>query len=364
MNVNLKRSIKRMNVNLKRSIKRMNAKATARRTLKKYLNYAKTPLTRYAFAVEASQLCREWNPDVAHVHDLDTAIGGLRLADNEKCALVFDSHELWLQRNEPNRNSVLRRLLRRWEASLQRRTISRAQVVITVSPGISRILEESVKGAQASHIVVRNVPSRNEDATKAAKQLQSRASEDVIAYSGRVTSGRNLELLLEACERLRRRYRLCLLGYGLKSYMDGIAKLADERGVPLEFVEAVPSAAVVPSLRLANTVFVGVEPFVESYRLALPNKFFEGVLSGRAVVAPLLEEMFEFGRDLPGIFWYDLNPESLTAALMTALDSSENWQDWLEARRTQIAWEFEAERLIGAYSELEASRKPGVNILE
>jgi hypothetical protein len=85
-------------------------------------------------------------------------------------------------------------------------------------------------------------------------------------------------------------------------------------------VGPVPSDAVASTLATADAVFVGVEPVVDSYRLALPNKFFEALMSGRPVVYPRLPEMVAVGAEFGNARDFDASSsEDLSRVLAAAV---------------------------------------------
>jgi glycosyltransferase involved in cell wall biosynthesis len=223
---------------------------------------------------------------------------------------------------------------------------------VTVAPGILEILLAKYPLDHGNACVVRNIPGDWEPIGEIAKGLKMMDTRRVIAYSGRITTGRNLELLIKTAPELGFPHRLCLLGYGPPVYIQRLVNQAKLCDVQLEIFEPVHPSSVVASLELANIVFVGVENVAKSYELALPNKFFEAILSGRPVVAPNLPEMMKFGESLPGIFWYEPSSTSLSEALTRAENSMSLPPEMIEERMEKVRWSSEARQLVDLYESL------------
>ena len=342
----IKTRLRRARTQIKTRLKKTDKRATA------YLNARLAPIRRFHFGKAAADHVIKWAPDVVHMHDLETAFAGLRAKRKTNAHLVYDSHELWLERNEPNRSRISRKLIRAWERHLEQRILRESSGIITVSPGILEDLASRHPNAADKGSIVRNIPIVDEPIGPIASLLKADDETRVIAYSGRITTGRHLELLIHASEELTFPHRLCLLGYGSDAYVSALVDQAAANGVRLEIVDPVHNTAVSPSLTLATVVFVGVNNVARSYELSLPNKFFEALLSGRPVVAPRLPEMMRFGNDLPGIYWYEPHVDSLRSALSRAESDDSLPSVVIEERQARVCWDSEARQLVELYEKL------------
>ena len=92
--------------------------------------------------------------DVFHAHDLNTLIGAYFAAKKQGANLIYDSHELYLERNrfEPY-NAIGKWMRRRVEGYL----IQRSDHVITVNDSLARMLADTYKVKLPT--VVMNTPS-------------------------------------------------------------------------------------------------------------------------------------------------------------------------------------------------------------
>jgi glycosyltransferase involved in cell wall biosynthesis len=309
-------------------------------------------LVRHRFAKAVMTPLTEWQPDVVHCHDLETTHVALRYRRREKIRFVYDSHELWQSRNSPIRRHLFSSVFKIYERMLERKCLEVSDLVITVSPGIGEILCRNDTSIAKKLIIIKNVP---QGTTQMASRRISNDnnSRPEVYYSGRITIGRNLEKLIYASSEYGLEIKINLLGYGAPAYVEKIESLAVLNNVDLKVIPAVEPEAVCRTLSNADAVFVGVDPIVESYRLSLPNKFFEALLSGRPVVAPSLPEMMNFAAGISSIFWYDPKDlNSIAESLTKATRSDFNADSIRQERDKIINWKFEAETLLSGYSRL------------
>lgn len=287
-----------------------------------------------------------WQPSVVHCHDFDTLLLGRKIAKDTKAKLVYDSHELWSGRNVPHPNSLLNRIFRRVELRQEEQALRHTDLVVTVSEGIRAHLMKL--GAESgSVVVVKNIPDIPVDSSFPAGPQS--VEEGAIYYSGRITTGRLLEQLVDAVALLPG-MSINLLGYGPADYIGTLREYAAENNVCLAVHPPVASSEVAARLRSAEVVFVGVEPLVESYRLSLPNKFFEAALSGRPVVVPQLPEILRESHSLRGFhLMEDFSSEGISKALVAATGSSFDMALAMEERAAQFNWSREAGVLVAGY---------------
>jgi len=95
-----------------------------------------------------------WRPDVVHAHDTDTLVAASRIADATGAQLVYDAHELYTDMISEFGLGGSWPVQAYWKG-VERRFVSRADAVITVSNGCAEELRRRF-GSEA--VVVRNVP--------------------------------------------------------------------------------------------------------------------------------------------------------------------------------------------------------------
>lgn len=315
------------------------------------------------FWVRAGEAAAGWGPDVVHAHDLNTLPAALRAA-GERTRVVYDSHELWRKRN---RHGQLRPLGRTVDWWLERRLIGRADLVITVSPGISDWLAREYR--LRPPLVLRNLPEAWEP-TVSGLSVRELAGLDedrrLLLYTGRITSGRGLGPAIRSLAMLPEDIHLVLLGYGDFLYIEELVRSGEREGVAdrLHVIGPVAHQEVPSAASSADVALVYIEPTNLSYRLSLPNKLFEAIQGRVPVVATDLPEIrgvvLEYGI---GELFSPGDPRGLAVAVERVLAARAVYGEGLERAARELVWEREAKRLVESYRGLvggraETSRRP------
>jgi glycogen(starch) synthase len=213
---------------------------------------------------------------VVHANDLDTLPAGYLLARKWRARLVYDAHELYSEFEAPPP-----KLTRRLTLALEGMLARRADAVVTVNDGIADELVARLRLRRRPHVVV-NAPPREERPLVTFSNGPLRA-----VYQGRLGPGRELDDLLAAAD------------------ADGVAlairiPLADANGLRAEVearglgdrvrvLDPVPPDEVLDGLAEFEVGVLFDRPQSRNSELSLPNKLFEYLMAGLAVVAPRLE---------------------------------------------------------------------------
>jgi glycogen synthase len=215
--------------------------------------------------------------DVVHANDLDTLPVGLALARRSRARLVYDAHELYSEFEAPAPR-LARRLVLLLEGALARRS----DAVVTVSDGVADELRRRLR-LSVRPLVVLNAPRR---AGVAAPQTPANGPLRAI-YQGGLGPGRGLDDLLTAADAsgvsLALRIRM--------ADPNALRSLLAERGLAerVRVLEPVPPADVLDALREFDVGLIFDRPQSRNSDLSVPNKLFEYLMAGLAVVAPRLE---------------------------------------------------------------------------
>jgi glycogen synthase len=196
--------------------------------------------------------------DIVHAHDLDTLPAGWLIARRAKARLVYDAHELYtgFDRDPPR---LWLAVARRLEGALARR----AAAVVTVSDEIADELARRY-GLARRPLVVLNCPPA-EDVTVEPHDGPLRA-----IYQAAAGPGRDLADL---------------------PAVDGVevhARVLGASSAPphVTLHEPVAPELLIAALAPFDVGLVIDRPETENARLALPNKLFEYLMAGLAVVVP------------------------------------------------------------------------------
>jgi glycosyltransferase involved in cell wall biosynthesis len=284
-------------------------------------------------------------PDLIHCNDYNTMWIGVAARRLVGSRLIYDSHELW-----PDRN--LRPEPRWWLIMCERLFVRVADRVITASPGYSE--EMARRYAIPVPPSIWNVPDMT-DVERARLPPPGRAAEhgNVAIYVGGLLRNRGIEQSIRAIAAVPHA-QLRLLGPGPPAFRAELEALVDELGVRsrVEFVPPVPSGDVVGTLAAADVGLCLIQPVCLSYRLTLPNKLFEYVLAGVPVLGSDFPVIGDFLREREAGLTVDPEDvDAIAAALVEMLEparQSELRRATAEAAAS-ISWRSERQKLVEVY---------------
>lgn len=269
---------------------------------------------RRAALKEAARLRSADATLVWHGHDLTGLIVAAAARRRWGGALVYDSHELYLEAGSAAR---LPALARKALAALERRLIRRADAVITVNGSVAR--ELSRRYGIPAPVLVMNcpeipevVPDRQTSPLRAALDLRDRP---VVLHHGGIAEGRGIRIAVEALRDLPAELALVLLGDGeLVPELRALSETDAYRGRLLLHPAVAPDVLLdwVAGADLGLVTFENVD--MNNY-FGTPNKLFECLAVGVPVVVSDFPEMREIvvSNDL-GAVCDPTSPESVRAA--------------------------------------------------
>jgi glycosyltransferase involved in cell wall biosynthesis len=233
--------------------------------------------------------------------------------------------------------------------ALQDSFYPRVSGVTTVCDGIANLLatEHYLKRRAC---VVRSTPFYIEQ--------PFRATGDVITvlYHGEIFPTRMLHIAVRSLRLWRPEFRLVLRGYADAAYLKELRQIASDAGVSSRLViePPVPFAQIVPAANQADIgYFVHLDTSPQR-RFALPNKFFEYVMAGMALVVSDMPEMARLVRK------YDLGelvPECEEEAIARVINSLDRAaidrmkQSSLKAAK-ELNWQCEKDKMLTFYEEI------------
>lgn len=216
--------------------------------------------------------------DVVHAHDVDTLPAGYLLARRFRARLVYDAHELYSEFEAPPPR-VARWLILVIERSLARR----ADAVLTVSEAVARELHIRL-GLKAQPVAVVNAPARSQYAASESSHEPLR-----VVYQGGLGPGRDLDDLLAAAQadgiELTIRIRM--------ANPSALRTAVERRGLAnrVNVAEPVSPQRAIESLTEFDVGLIFDRPRTRNSDLSVPNKFFEYLMAGLAVVVSDLETL-------------------------------------------------------------------------
>ena len=237
-----------------------------------------------------------------HANDLDTLPAGWLLARRGRARLVYDAHELYSEFEEP-----APRMARALTLRLERMLARRADAVVTVGDGVARELGSRL-GLRREPLIVPNAPARTEIAAREPSSGPLR-----VVYQGGLGPGRSLDDLLRAAVdgvELTIRIRM--------ARPDDLRAAIAARGLGdrVRVAEPVEPAGVLEALAGFDVGLIFDRPTTRNSALSTPNKFFEYLMAGLAVVAPRLETLGPLVEsERIGVVYEPGSPDALREAL-------------------------------------------------
>lgn len=262
---------------------------------------ARRILSGLSFSRQAFSVARQTRPTLVHANDWNTMWTGLAIKLGCGARLVYDSHELW-----PDRNG--RWEWRPWLLAGEALFVRAADVVITSSPGYADVLASRYRIVRP--VVVRNIPERSSysrsvspvpvgpastsldaaplDAIARARRswIEGPPAPPRVVYVGGLMPGRGLEQMIDALPLLPD-VCLCAIGPGPPRYRAGLLDRARAARVEdrVELRPPVAPGEVQSVLSGAAAGLCLIQPVCRSYELSLPNKLFEYAAAGVPVLA-------------------------------------------------------------------------------
>jgi glycosyltransferase involved in cell wall biosynthesis len=295
--------------------------------------------------------------DIYHAHDLNTLPVAYLVAKRDKAKLVYDSHELYVERNKLHPSTRLWKfLLRRLESFL----VKRADAVLTVNETLAEVMAKRYRISRPE--VVMNTPARLNESkllTKTNSTLRNTLGLspkfEVLLYVGRITFNRGLEQLIMSLGYLEDCCLVCM-GGGDEKYKEGLLSLAKETGVDQRFFffGPVPSEKVVDIAGGADLGIAAIGNSCLSYYYCSPNKLFEYMNAGIPVIASAFPELEKVVlRHKIGLTFDPSNPQDIARAARQVLKDPKTRkqmrQNALKAAKF-YNWDNESEKLLQIYA--------------
>ena len=229
--------------------------------------------------------------DVLVANDLDTLLANTWIRRLKNCGLVYDSHEYFTEVPELIHRPKVQRF---WER-IEKRCFHKADAVITVNQSIAKLYEE--KYGRSLH-VVRNIPRFDPlKNVKSRSELNLPANTNLLILQGAwINVDRGGEELVEAMQFVDNAL-LLIIGGG--DVFDVLKEMVER----LKLSDKVRIMGKIPYEELRHFTYqadIGLtldKPTSLNYTLSLPNKLFDYIHAGCAVIASDLPEVGRVVKD-------------------------------------------------------------------
>ena len=240
---------------------------------------------------------------------------------------------------------------------VNRYLLRHADAIVALGDRMRRRLVEE-KGADPRRVhVIHNwadceaiAPGPKDNAFTRAHGLVDRF---VVMHSGNVGLSQNLEVLIEAADRLRGKDRLTVAIVGDGAKRETLERMCAERRLDnVRFFPYQPKALLHDSFAGADAFIVSLKPGLEGF--IVPSKLYGILAAGRAYVAatdPSSEAASIAQKERCGVLAAPGDPDALARAIAALYDDPDRTRQMGERAR-RAAWQFDRRAAVRAYHDL------------
>ncbi|MEI8397114.1 MAG: glycosyltransferase family 4 protein [Rhodospirillaceae bacterium] len=289
-------------------------------------------------------------PEIIHANDWPALAIASRAAQSIGCEFIYDSHEFAIGEN--THRLSWRILFPPFIRAIESGLIHQSRHVITVSDRLAKLISDTYELGTIP-VVIRNTPKYRSMPFCPTGPVIS------VLYQGVYASDRCLEELIASVAHWRPDRRLLMRGIGLPDYVDSLQRLAVALGLcdRVVFLPPVKPDELIDAASEADIGIVIWPTDKPQSNFALPNKFFEYMMSGLALCVGPAAEMSELTTSYKvGLVTAGHSPEMIAATINTfeAAEIDAFKQRSLATAR-QCCWENEGRRLLGLYAPAHAN---------
>ena len=268
------------------------------------------------------QVGLEENAAVYHSHDLNTLYVGARCKRKTGAKLVYDSHELQTERNR------MTKWWRRWAAWNENRWLPYADAMIVASPSWIDINREKYGKVPDPSVSIINTPELEviDHPQDLRGELDIPADAPILLYQGSIQENRGIEPAIDAITLLPKAV-LVVVGYGY--HRPTLEADVRRRGLTdrVKFFGPIPNNELLGWTAAADIGLCNIVNSSLSYYTSLPNKLFEYIIAGIAVIG---SDSPEIGRIVQeegvGEVADPIDAESLAEATRTILSDLDKYR--------------------------------------
>ena len=284
--------------------------------------------------------------DVVHANDFDMLATGTELARRSGAKLVYDSHEIFLAPGRVIAQESYLEELRKQEGQL----IRQVSGFITVNPLVAEYLNECYKIPVKPTIIYNGAAQMASQPQPAHRPLR-------LLFLGSLQSCYHLADLLPLFKRYRGKLIFTL--YGFDGEFETICSVIEQKELA-DFITVLPPVDTNDIVATSKNFDVGlynITPAHFNARFSSPNKFFDYLAAGLAVLAPtsvpfVAQEIKKTGCGytydqqqpedlLPALDYLIAHPDEVSAMKRNAL-----------ATAPRFSWDAQKVKLVELYSSL------------
>ena len=263
--------------------------------------------------------------------------------------IIYDAHEY--AADQFSHDTQWKIWIRPLTKAIERKYIYQVDAITTVSPGICRALKNRYELSKTP-VCIRNIP-----AYKAFEfRPVSENSTIKILYQGVVAKGRGLEALIESTPLWKRNFKLVIRGPGQPDYINALGQLIVQTAsnIEIEIAPPVPYSKLMETARESDIGLMLLNNKSVHNKYALPNKLFEYMMAGLAVIVSDVPDMAEIVTNYnTGKVVKSLDPHVIAAQInaLTADQINQMKEASLKASKS-LNWEKEQHELLNTIRSL------------
>lgn len=234
--------------------------------------------------------------DAIWANDLPTLFPASKIAQTLGAKLIYDAHEIYcetLNQFFPQKSTFFKKsifqglitIMRLHGSVFEKKQTRKADLFITVNESISNYFKQLYDLSQYPTVIM-NYPSQiNTEITPYPfrDKFNWEASDFIFLYQGILNAGRGLPVLIELFHQLPKSNKLVILGNGgLEKQLKKAA--AQKQTTNIVFLDLVPLNELPSYTAGADVGFNLLEPLNLSKQMASPNKLFEYIQAGIAII--------------------------------------------------------------------------------
>jgi len=299
------------------------------------------------FWLRVIKLLDEFEPDIIHCHDLDTAPIGIYFKNQKKVPWIFDAHECYPEQMKHQVGVIIYKILK----ILEKIAIRSARFTIT----INELLAHRFQNKSDKVVIVENyfpVTDLSLPLRVTREEIAISNNKLLVMYIGGLTSGRALIPLIESTN-ITDIHQVIIAGDG--SEADNI-KHAVSKYPNSKYIGWIPFDLVPDYFALADVIYYGLYANNKNNKFSSPNTLFLAMNAGKPILTTNIGEIAQIVmRQKCGLIINSATKYTIAEALQL-LDSEEVRKELANNGRNSVKaqynWGKSEEKLLAAYKEI------------
>ena len=296
---------------------------------------------------DAEKLNKKNSFDVIHCHNFDTLPICVKLKKKYEIPIVYDAHEIWgymIKRDLPN-------IWAKYYLYKEKKLIKNVDQIITVNEPLKNYFK---KITEKPIDIIMNCKK-----LETKEYVSSKNKDMMLVYIGTLSKSRFLIEIVEVVKDIKD-VRCIIGGIGAKKNYVNKLKNKCSKAKNIEFIGRVPMDKVLSITRQSDVVICMTDPEDANNSIALANKQFEAMVTGRPIITTKgTYPGFFTKKEKCGII-VEYNKQNLKNAIIKLKQESELREKLgrqaLKRAVEEYNWEKQGKKMIKVYRDLELKK--------